>query len=242
MDKKTCQVDWLGTLPYQTAWQMQENMAGKVARGERPAYLLLLEHPHTFTAGRSTKPGHLLWNEARRAQNQVAFYEVDRGGDITYHGPGQLVGYPLFKLDWMRGEFEGQVGVDTIGYIRKIEQVLILTLASFGIEGCQKVGFSGVWVEQKCNNKEFQTNRAKKIASIGVKVDVNRITRHGFALNINPDMRYWSGIIACGLDGVTMTSMAEYLPRAPQVVEVVKAVISSFKTVFGFEIIFNQTH
>jgi lipoate-protein ligase B len=242
VEKKICQVDWLGTLPYQAAWQMQESIAREVARGDRPASLLLLEHPHTFTAGRSTKPGHLLWNESQLARNQVAYYEVDRGGDITYHGPGQLVGYPLFKLDSMQGGYEKPSGVDTVGYIRKIEQALILALAKFGIDGRQKAGFSGVWVEQEPEKHDLQSQQAKKIASIGVKVDVNLITRHGFALNVNPEMRYWSGIIACGLEGVAMTSMAELSPRAPLMAVVVEAVIASFKKVFGFEMISNHTH
>jgi lipoyl(octanoyl) transferase len=238
MQKKICQASWLGTLSYETAWRMQEELAEEIASGKRPATFLLLEHPHTYTAGRSTKPGHLLWNEAERVKNGVQLFEVDRGGDITYHGPGQLVGYPLFRLPPLPEDGNGNAGTDTVGYVRKIEKALILALSQFGVHGCQRQGLSGVWVEEELPNSEFQPRPAKKIASIGVKVDVNRVTRHGFALNVNPDMSYWNGIIACGLEGVAMTSMANCLGRVPAMERVVEAVVSSFETIFGYEIIF----
>jgi lipoyl(octanoyl) transferase len=240
MRKEICQATWLGNLPYETVWRMQEDLAEEVASGKRPASFLLLEHPHTFTSGRSTKPGHLLWDETERKKNGVKLFEVDRGGDITYHGPGQLVGYPLFKLPPLPISGKGHTGTDTVGYVRKIENALILALAQFEIIGCQKQGFSGVWVKEDPENLESQTLPAKKIASIGVKVDVNRVTRHGFALNVDPEMRYWSGIIACGLEGVAMTSMANCLGRVPAMDQVVEAVIHSFETVFDYEIIFNH--
>lgn len=241
MEKITCQAAWLGTLPYETAWRMQERMAGEIARGERPPSLLLLEHPNTYTAGRSTKPGHLLWGESELKQNDVAYYDVDRGGDITYHGPGQLVGYPLLKLDPMDKSEKGSNGVDTVGYVRKIEQTLIKALADFGIQGFQKEGFSGVWVSEERVDPGLSGWTVNKIASIGVKVDVNRVTRHGFALNVDPDMRYWGGIIACGLEGAVMTSMAACLGRKPVMEDVIKAVLSSFEGVFGYQIVIKQS-
>ncbi|MHC1783374.1 MAG: lipoyl(octanoyl) transferase LipB [Anaerolineaceae bacterium] len=240
MRKEICQAAWLGKLPYETAWRMQEELAEEIALGKRPPSFLLLEHPHTFTAGRSTKPGHLLWDEPERVKNGVELYEVDRGGDITYHGPGQLVGYPLFRLPPLLSEGNSKNSTDAVGFIRKIESALILALAQFGIEGFQKPGFSGVWVEQKPFDLKIPTTSAKKIASIGVKVDVNRVTRHGFTLNVNPDMRYWSGIIACGLEGVSMTSMANCLGWVPEIDKVIEAVIHSFGTIFGYEIIFKH--
>jgi lipoyl(octanoyl) transferase len=228
MFMKSCRAAWLGCIPYEEAWRMQEKFAGEIARNERPETLMLLEHPHTFTAGRSTRPGHLLWNEEERRRRDVTLYEVDRGGDITYHGPGQLVGYPLFRLPPLASETDQTHGTDTIGYIRKIEAALIRSLADFGINGCRREGFTGVWVENSAS--------ANKIASIGVKVDVNRITRHGFALNVDPDMSYWGGIIACGIQGVAMTSMASCLGGKIEMGRVVDSVIRAFATTFETEI------
>ncbi len=181
-----------------------------------------------------------MWGESELKQNGVAYFEVDRGGDITYHGPGQLVGYPLLTLDPMDKSGKGPNGVDTVGYVRKIEQTLINALADFGIQGFQKEGFSGVWVAKERADPGISGRTLNKIASIGVKVDVNRVTRHGFALNIDPDMRFWGGIIACGLEGAVMTSMAACLGWTPVMEEVIKAVFSSFEGVFGYQIEINH--
>lgn len=236
-----CQAAWLGLVPYEEAWRLQEQLAEEIRLGKKPGCLLLLEHPHSFTAGRSTKPGHLLWNESELISKGVSVYEVDRGGDITYHGPGQLVGYPLFRLAKTVTEGNRIPTADYVGFLRKIEEALILTLSKFGIEGLQKPGFTGVWVAESSStngkdSKKDLMNYAKKIASIGVKVDVNGVSRHGFSLNINPDMEYWNGIIPCGLDGVSMTSMAETIGSVPEMKRVVEEIILSFEKVFDLEI------
>jgi lipoyl(octanoyl) transferase len=228
-----CETRFLGLIEYQAAWDLQNRLAAEIAAGQRPPVLLLLEHPHTYTIGRRGGDEHLLWDEARLQAEGATVYHVDRGGDITYHGPGQLVGYPLIPLaqpGWM-GERLPQA--DYVGYVRKLEQVLILTLARFGIVAAQRVGMTGVWlpaeVWARCPRCDPGTLPSPaKIASIGVKVDGNGITRHGFALNVNPDMRYWEGIVPCGLDGVTMASMADFLDPVPAVEEVAQVAAEVF--------------
>lgn len=224
-------------MPYQDAWNLQQKLAGEIAEGRLSAAFILLEHPHVFTAGRSTGEGHLLWDETERKSRGVELFEVDRGGDITYHGPGQLVGYPLFKLDPLRDIENASRGADTVGFVRKIEKAMIQSLAKFGLAGLQRPGFTGVWVNRGTNRQEPDTGALKKIASIGVKVDVNRITRHGFALNVDPDMNYWNGIVACGIPGAVMTSMAECMAKTPDMDEVIRSVLESFEDVFGYKII-----
>ena len=223
---QTCHVRSLGLVPYQQAWDLQVQLAGQIAAGEIPATLLLLEHPHTFTFGRSGKPANLLWSEAELKQRSIEVYWVDRGGDVTYHGPGQLVGYPLMPLN-VSGLMKTQESsadvlprANYIGYLRNLEQVLILALHQFGLNGQRLNNLTGVWVN------------GSKIAAIGVKVDSHGISRHGFALNISPDMSYWDGVIGCGLVGYSVTCMADLIPTPPSMQEVIQAIISSFEQVF----------
>jgi lipoyl(octanoyl) transferase len=197
MSVNCCIVHCLGEVPYHTAWEMQGKLAGEIAAGQRPPALLLLEHPHTFTFGRRGKSEHLLWDEAELEKRGVSTYWVDRGGDITYHGPGQLVGYPLLPLGNQgliaKNEDKPRIPqADYVGYVRRLEHVLTAVLKTFGIAGKQLNGLSGVWTENRSGS-------LSKIAAIGVKVDARGISRHGFALNVNPDMSYWNGIIGCGL-------------------------------------------
>ena len=223
---QVCQVRCLGLVPYQPAWDLQNELASRIAAGEIPATLLLLEHPHTITFGRSGKVSNLLWNEAELIQRDIQVFWVDRGGDVTYHGPGQLVGYPLMPLNISGLVPSPQAGssglprADYIGYIRKLEQVLILALRHFGVEGQRVRNLTGVWVN------------GAKIAAIGVKVDSHGVTRHGFALNVTPDMSYWDGIIACGLSGYTVTSLAVLQLNPPSMEQVIQAVICAFEDVF----------
>src|SRR4030066_597859 len=175
---QVCQVRCLGIIPYQQAWDLQVQLAGKIANGEIPPTLLLLEHPHTFTFGRRGQAANLLWSEAELKQRGIEVFWVDRGGDVTYHGPGQLVGYPLIPLN-INGLIEPQkssVGAfpraDYLGYLRKLETVLILALNQFGVKAVRLNNLTGVWVN------------GSKIAAIGVKVDSHGITRHGFSLNV----------------------------------------------------------
>ena len=224
-----CHVRILGLVPYQAAWDLQVQLADQIATGEIPPTLLLLEHPHTFTFGRSGNSLNLLWSETQLKQRGVEVHWVDRGGDVTYHGPGQLVGYPLIPLN-INGLLNAQeLSVDTfpradyIGYLRKLEQVLILALHQFGVKAGRLKSLTGVWVN------------GSKIAAIGVKVDSHGITRHGFSLNVTPDMSYWEGIIGCGLVGFPVTSMASLISPSPPMQHVIHAIVSSFKQVFDVE-------
>src|SRR4030042_2807030 len=223
---QTCHVQYLGLVPYQQAWDLQVQLAGQIAAGESPATLLLLEHPHTFTFGRSGKSTNLLWSEAELKQRRIEGYWVDRGGDVTYHGPGQLVGYPLMPLN-VSGLMKTQESsadvlprANYIGYLRNLEQVLILALHQFGLNGQRLNNLTGVWVN------------GSKIAAIGVKVDSHGISRHGFALNISPDMSYWDGVIGCGLVGYSVTCMGDLISTPPPMQDVIHTVLSSFGQVF----------
>ncbi len=219
----------LGMVPYQRAWDMQIQLSGKIALGEIPPTLLLLEHPHTFTFGRRGHASNLLWDESELKQRGVEVFWVDRGGDVTYHGPGQLVCYPLIPLniqDLVSSNLAGSVSIpraDYVGYLRRLEQVLILALHQFGVEAETIQDLTGVWV------------KGSKIAAIGVKVDSHGITRHGFALNINPDMSYWDGIIGCGLAGTSVTSLTALLPDPPGMQQVIQVIINAFEAVFEVE-------
>jgi lipoyl(octanoyl) transferase len=224
-----CQVRCLGLVPYQQAWDLQTQLAAQVASGELPATLLLLQHPPTYTFGRSGHAANLLWNETQLQERGIQVFWVDRGGDVTYHGPGQLVGYPLIPLN-----NQGLVApagttspplprADYVGYLRKLEQVLINALHSFGVNAQTIKKLTGVWVN------------GAKIAAIGVKVDAHGITRHGFALNVSPDMSYWDGIIGCGLQGYSVTSLAALSSPCPSMQQVIQAVIDAFGEVFRLD-------
>ncbi len=219
----------LGLMPYQQAWDLQAQLAGQVAEHALPATLLLLEHPHTYTFGRRGQASNLLWNEAELKQRGVEVFWVDRGGDVTYHGPGQLVGYPIIPLNssglvaTTQGDTSLLPQADYVGYLRKLEQVLIQALQQFGVEAGRVKNLTGVWV------------KGAKIAAIGVKVDGHGVSRHGFALNVDPDMGYWNGIIGCGLEGYSVTSLAKILKSPPPMQQVIQAVIDAFMDVFEFQ-------
>jgi lipoyl(octanoyl) transferase len=223
-----CEVRCLGLVPYQQAWELQTRLADKIAAGELPPHLLLLEHPHTYTFGRRGQATNLLWGEAELEQRGVKVFWVDRGGDVTYHGPGQLVGYPLIPLNstGMLSPPGADSAIlpqaDYIGYLRKLELVLILALRQFGVEAGRIQNLTGVWV------------KGAKIAAIGVKVDAHGITHHGFALNVNPDMTFWNGIIGCGLAGYSVTSLANLATKPPAMQQVIRAVITAFEDVFQY--------
>jgi lipoate-protein ligase B len=236
---QTCRLYSLGTVEYEAAWHYQEQLAAEVARGEPPA-LLLLEHPHTYTLGRSGKDEHLLWGASELTRRGVSVFHVDRGGDITYHGPGQLVGYPILRLAAPGWQGERLPRADFVGHIRRLEQMLILALRGLGLEACTRPGLSGVWIPSEVMAGRMRhdlsagavPNQPGKIASIGVKVDVNGVSRHGFALNVHPDMNYWQGIVACGLDGVQMVSLADFFEPCPSMAEVSLAVELAFTDIF----------
>jgi lipoyl(octanoyl) transferase len=226
-----CDLLDLGTLDYETAWSLQNRLAAEIARGERPNTLLLLEHPHTFTFGRSGKADHLIWSETELATRGMKVHWVDRGGDVTYHGPGQLVGYPIIRLP----------DSDHVGYVRKLEKVLILALARIGLASGQVEGKSGVWVQadiaSRCPRcKATDRKKPAKIAAIGVKVDAQGITRHGFALNVNPEMAYFEGIIPCGISEYPVVCLADFI-EAPASMEIIKSEVTrAFGEVLNFKI------
>ncbi|HSJ88518.1 MAG TPA: lipoyl(octanoyl) transferase LipB [Anaerolineales bacterium] len=230
----------LGLIEYEAAWKLQEEYAREIAEGRRAPTLLLLEHPHVYTFGRRGKQENLLWGESQLKEKGIATHWVDRGGDVTYHGPGQLVGYPLIPL--------GRVGSDSklpqadyVGYVRKLEETLIVALARLGLAAGQRSGLTGVWIQSDVHSrcprcKPEDRKKPAKIAAIGVKVDARGVSRHGFALNVNPDMDYWDGIIACGLQDEPIVSLADLFLEPPPMERVKQESIEAFGEVFGYEI------
>ncbi len=239
-------VEDLGLVEYEKAWKLQGEYAVEIAAGTRPPTLLLLEHPHVYTFGRRGQAENLLWNGTELKDRDIAVHWVDRGGDVTYHGPGQLVGYPLIPLTPIgssparrTGDDEKIPDTDYVGYIRKLEKALIIALARLGIGAGQQPGKSGVWVQAdvwsrclRCRPEDKQ--KPAKLAAIGVKVDARGISRHGFALNVDPDMSYWDGIIACGLAGEPVASLADLLDPVPGMDRVKREVESAFREVFEY--------
>ena len=236
---KICEMHWLGLVDYQLAWDLQNQFAAEIATGQRPPTLLLLEHPHTFTFGRRGEIGNLLWDQAEQARRGVTVHWVDRGGDVTYHGPGQLVGYPLIPLGQLSPSEKRIPQADYVGYIRKLEKMIITAVAAFGVEARQVEGLTGVWVDKDQFSTSSDQTAISKLAAIGVKVDARGITRHGFAINLNPDMRYWEGIIGCGLEYPEI-SLAQLLDPTPTMGKLREAVMRIFGQVFGYQIIIKE--
>jgi lipoyl synthase len=207
----TLRVRWLGRMPYAEAWDLQRAIwEGKVAGRTGDDYLLLLEHPHVYTVGRNGDGSNLLVSPEALAAAGAELHHVDRGGDITYHGPGQLVGYPILTLaDPMQ----------VVPYVRRLEQVLIDTLEGFGVEGWREPGLTGVWTERG------------KVAAIGVRVS-RRTTMHGFALNLDPDMAYFGRMHPCGITDRPVTSLSELAGRTVSLEEAVEALVPRFARVF----------
>ena len=245
--KMECEVLDLGLIEYETAWKLQDQYAAEIAQGKRRPTLLLLEHPHVYTFGRRGKQENLLWGESQLQEKGIAIHWVDRGGDVTYHGPGQLVGYPLIPLTPLPfAQRTGHTGAeripqaDYVGYIRKLEKTLIVALARLGLAAGQRPGLTGVWVQADVHSrcprcKPEDRQKPAKIAAIGVKVDARGISRHGFALNVNPDMDYWEGIIACGLQDEPIVSLADLFPEPPAMERVKQEVTSAFGEIMGYE-------
>lgn len=186
MTENVLQAAWLGSVDYSAAWSWQRELFLARLEAERPDMLMLLEHPHTYTLGRRAIADDLVYGEAERAALGISMYEVDRGGRATYHGPGQLVGYPILEL----GD-----RYDVITYLRKLEDVVIRTAADLGVEARRDPDHTGVWVG------------SDKLGAIGVKI-TRGITMHGFALNVTTDLTMFSGIVPCGIQGRWVTSIA----------------------------------
>lgn len=213
--KQTCIVERLGLVDYDEALERQRT-AAHTCQADGHAHLLLLEHPHTYTLGARGDTGHLLADDARLQALSAAVRHTDRGGDITYHGPGQLVGYPILSLKrWQQGPR---------WYVRTLEEVLLKTLSDFGLEGRREPGRPGVWAGDA------------KIAAIGVRIS-RGITSHGFALNVDPNLDYFSHIVPCGLPDISVTSMARESGNAPLMHEVMDAVCGSFARVFDVAVV-----
>lgn len=213
--------EWLSRMDYGDAWELQKKLVREIDREERPETLLLLEHSPTYTIGSDRHPEHLLYEKEELARRGIAVYDIDRGGDITYHGPGQLVGYPLLYLD--------AVGLDLHGYLRKLEEAIIKLLADFGIIGGRKPEYTGVWVGDS------------KIAAIGVKFNKARtrrgfVTSHGFALNVkrNVEQEGFQGIIPCGITEYGVTSLETLTGLSLQVEDIGNRIIPYFSEVFGY--------
>jgi lipoyl(octanoyl) transferase len=226
----------LGLIEYEAAWKLQDQYAAEIAVGDRSPTLLLLEHPHVYTFGRRGKQENLLWGESQLKEKGIAIHWVDRGGDVTYHGPGQLVGYPLLRLGQVDSENK-LPQADYVGYVRKLEKTLIIALANLGLAAGQRSGLTGVWIQADVHSrcarcKPEDRQKPAKIAAIGVKVDARGVSRHGFALNVNPDMEYWDGIIACGLQNEPVASLADLFESPPSMERVKEEVIKAFGEVF----------
>ncbi len=219
-----CEVWQLGLMPYQAAWDLQDQLVRERSQAETPDRLLLVQHPHVYTLGSSGHDENLLLSDEERERRGIDIFRIDRGGDVTYHGPGQIVGYPIIQLP--RGE---NLRLDVRGYVRNLENVIIQTLADYGIVGKLIDNCTGVWVDTP--------DGEAKICAIGVKINVKAITKHGFALNVNTDMTYFEGIIPCGITDKGVTSMAALLGSPIDEVEVVQRIIDHFGAVFGYEMV-----
>ncbi len=211
-DIRALEVRDLGSLPYAEALVLQSDLVERRRAGEIPDQLLLLQHPSVITLGTAASRSHVLADEVRRRELGVDLVEVGRGGDVTYHGPGQLVGYPVLDLKPDRQ--------DVHRYLRDLEAMLVLTLGELGILGEALPGLTGVWVE------------GRKIAAIGVRVSSGWITSHGFALNVSNDLSYFEAIIPCGIRDVSVTSVSEELGREVDVIDVLGILPAAFAETF----------
>jgi lipoyl(octanoyl) transferase len=200
-----------GLLDYRSAWDLQRQLVAERREGERGDVVLLLEHPPVYTLGSRADRTHILFTERELRAHGIDVIEVDRGGDVTYHGPGQLVGYPIIRLGRVRG---------VVDYVRALEEILIRAVATFGIHAGRSTGYTGVWVGDA------------KLAAIGVRVSSGGITSHGFALNVSPDLSHFSGIVPCGIRDRSVCSLAS-LGVDTTVDEVADRVESAMAEVLG---------
>lgn len=231
---KKVQVVDLNLVPYQEAWDMQERLMTeiseiKLANRDRtqseisitPNYLLFCQHPHVYTLGKSGDASHLLMREEFLHTINATFFKTNRGGDITYHGPGQLVGYPIFDLE--------NFYTDIHLYLRMLEEAIIFTCQDYGLTAGRINGLTGVWVNH-------ESGQARKICAFGVKAS-RWISMHGFAFNVNTDLSYFSHIVPCGISEKGVTSLSHELGVFHNEIEVKEAVLGHLSNLFGFEII-----
>ncbi|NLP58858.1 lipoyl(octanoyl) transferase LipB [Lutibacter sp. B1] len=226
------QIKDLGLKDYKESWDYQEelfqsiidikiNNRKKNSATKTPNYFLFVEHPHVYTLGKSGDMSNLLLNEEQLAQKGASFYKINRGGDITYHGPGQLVGYPIIDLE--------SFFTDIHKYLRFLEEVIIKTLAEYNITSERSKGETGVWLD-------VGTPFARKICAMGVRTS-RWVTMHGFALNVNANLGYFDNIIPCGIRGKAVTSMEAELNKKIPLEEVKEKILKHFQELFEVEFI-----
>lgn len=218
MQQPECEVRWLGRVEYREAWDLQDRLAAQRLAGEIPDTLLLLEHPPTLTLGRGADAANIVADSDRLERMGIAVVETNRGGDVTYHGPGQLVGYPILNLN------EYPHKPDLHRYLRQLEETLIVTLAEYGVTAGRFPGYTGVWtgLDGPC---------AEKVAAIGIRTS-RWITQHGFALNVCTDLSHFDLIVPCGIRDYGVTSLTKLIERDISVTEPISSVIASFEQVF----------
>lgn len=221
----------LGRKDYKETWDFQENLFDEIItrkiqnrKNEQelatPNYLLFVEHPHVYTLGKSGDFSHLLLSEAQMIKKRITFHKINRGGDITYHGPGQIVGYPILDLE--------NFFTDIHKYLRLLEEMVILTLAEYGLKAERSTGETGVWLDA-------ETPFARKICAMGVRAS-RWVTMHGFALNVNVDLGYFDHIIPCGIEDKGVTSLnVELGKKEIPMAEVQEKLISHFCALFAAE-------
>lgn len=231
MNKKVKYIDW-GLTDYQEAWDRQEAVFNETVAlktknrtentaVETPNYLIFNEHPHVYTLGKSGKPENLLLDEQGLSDKQATYYKINRGGDITYHGPGQIVGYPILDLD--------NFFTDIHLYLRTLEEAVILTLADYGIVAGRYEGYTGVWLDA-------DNEKARKICAMGVRCS-RWVTMHGFAFNVNADLAYFKNIVPCGIDDKDVTSMQRELGRELDMEEVKTKLRGHIAKLFEMELV-----
>jgi lipoyl(octanoyl) transferase len=207
---------WLGSVPYREAWDLQAELVRELRAGRGQDTLLLLEHPHVFTMGKAATADHLLWDEAERARRGVEVVWSDRGGEATYHGPGQLVGYPVFDL--------ARLELTIPGYLKALERSLIAYLASLGVDSEPGgPGLTGVW------------RQGEKLAAIGIKLN-RSVVSHGFALNLSTDLAYFNGIVPCGHAELRPTSVEAFAGRRIDTWSAAEAYARNFASTFGVDL------
>ena len=226
----------LGLIDYKEAWDFQEKLFQDIIDVKRAnrkredagigiepiqSKLIFCEHPHVFTLGKSGQQSHLLVNEKQLAEKGANFYKINRGGDITYHGPGQLVGYPIFDLD--------HFFTDIHKYLRYLEEAVIRTLAEYGINGGRIKGATGVWLD-------WDNPKARKICALGVRSS-RWVTMHGFAFNVNSDLNYFTNIIPCGITDKAVTSLEKELGRTIDMQEVQEKVKKHLQELFEMTLV-----
>ena len=209
-----CHVRQLGLVGYAEALQIQQELVAQRKAKQIPDTLILLEHPHVYTLGRNASREHLLFSVEKLQTLKAQVCETDRGGDVTYHGPGQLVGYPIFDLAQHRR--------DVSWYMRSLEEVFIGVARDYGIQAGRLAGAPGVWIGNE------------KLVAMGVHLS-RWVTSHGFALNVNTDLSYFNWIVPCGLPDKGVTSLAQLLGKKIPLAAVIEKVIENFGRVFGFE-------